>query len=74
MILYFADRKMNILGQASTGLPDGNVIEDDVKTEEVDSGVVTFSCCIPYTDNTREKVERQTEAGNYLLRKNGSEN
>lgn len=23
MILYFADRKMNILGQASTSLPEG---------------------------------------------------
>ena len=26
MILYFADRKMNILGQASTSLPEGVII------------------------------------------------
>lgn len=31
MIVYFADRYMNILGQASTELPDGLTITDDLK-------------------------------------------
>ena len=36
MILYFADRRMNILGQASTGLPKGVTITNDLKTEDID--------------------------------------
>lgn len=74
MILYFADRRMNILGQASTELPDGAVITDDLKAEEIDSGVATFECVLPYTDATRLDLERWTEAGNYLLRKEDDEN
>lgn len=31
MILYFADRHMNVLGQASTELPKGLYISDDLK-------------------------------------------
>ena len=34
MIIYFADRAMNILGSASTGLPKGLMITNDKKTEE----------------------------------------
>lgn len=74
MIIYFADRKMNILGQASTGLPEGLSIIDDLKTEEVDAGAATLSFRIPYTKELRLEVERWASVGNYLLRKNGSEN
>ena len=35
MIIYFADRQMNILGQASTNLPEGILLVDDLKTEDV---------------------------------------
>lgn len=73
MILYFADRKMQILGQASTELPKGLLLEDDVKTEDVDTGVVTFSCKIPFTDSNRKQAETYTEVGNYILRKDGDE-
>lgn len=74
MIIYFANRKMEVIGQASTGLPNGLSIEDDVKTEEIESGVATFSCKIPYSAADRELVERCLEAGNYVLRSNGDEN
>ena len=74
MILYFADRNMNILGQASTGLPKGLTVENDLKSLDVDTGTVTFECEIPYDDNSRDKVQSCTEAGNYLLRSNGEEN
>ena len=57
MILYFADRKMQILGQASTNLPDGILLNEDVKTEDVETGVVTFSCKIPFTDSNRKQAE-----------------
>ena len=39
MIIYFADRKMDILGQASTNLLNGITIKEDKKTEEIDVGV-----------------------------------
>lgn len=73
MILYFADRKMQILGQASTNLPEGVLLTDDVKTEDVETGVITFSCKIPFTDSNRKQAEAFTEVGNYILRKDGDE-
>ena len=44
MIIYFADRAMNILGSASTGLPKGLMITNDKKTEEISEGVAIFEC------------------------------
>lgn len=73
MILYFADRSMQILGQASTNLPDGILLNEDVKTEDIETGVVTFSCRIQFTDGNRKQAEAFTEAGNYILRKDGDE-
>lgn len=73
MIVYFANRKMEILGQASTNLPSGIVIKEDTKTEEIDVGVATFECRIAYTSETRRIAEQLTEAGNYLLRSNSDE-
>lgn len=74
MILYFADRHMNFLGQASTNLPEGLAIYSDTKTEDIEVGVAIFECEIPYDDKTRELVERCASVGNYILRKNGDEN
>ena len=73
MIVYFANRKMEILGQASTNLPKGIVIKEDNKAEEIDVGVATFECRITYSDETRAVAEQWTEAGNYILRSNGDE-
>lgn len=74
MILYFADRYMRILDHASTELQKGLTVIDDKKTEDIDTGVSSFECVIPYTKKTREKVEECTETGNYILRKNDDEN
>lgn len=74
MILYFANRKMDILGHATTNLPEGFVIVEDTKIEEIDTGVATFSCRVQFTKENRHTLEAMTKAGNYLLRKNGSEN
>lgn len=73
MIIYFADRKMDILGQASTNLKKGITIIEDKKTEEIDVGVATFECRITYSEKTRKVAEQLTEAGNYILRSNGDE-
>lgn len=73
MILYFADRHMNILGQASTELPKGLHVSDDLKTEEVEAGVATLEFTLSYTDDTRKDAKQYSAVGNYILRKNGDE-
>ena len=74
MILYFADRKMNITGQASSELRKGYKITDDWKTEDVESGVASFDCWIGYENANRAELEAMTSAGNYLLRSHDNEN
>ncbi len=71
MTIYFADRRMNILGQASTALPEGIYIKDDKKTEEVEAGIRVLEFDLCFTDNIRENAETWAKAGNYLLRKSG---
>lgn len=73
MILYFADRHMNVLGQASTELPKGLYISDDLKTEEVEAGVATLEFTLNYTASTRNDAKQYGSVGNYILRKNGDE-
>lgn len=74
MILYFADRSMNILGQASTQLPEGFVVSKDLKAEDVDTGVATFECDISFKRKNRAQLEAMAEVGNYLLRHSNDEN
>ncbi len=74
MILYFADRHLNILGQASTHLPEGVKVIDDLKTEDIDTGVSIFECKILFDRKTRAKVEEWAEVGNYILRSSDDEN
>lgn len=71
MIIYFADRSMNIIGQASTKLPKGLLISDDTKAEAVDSGVKTYEATLEYDD--RASAELMTTPGNYLLRSSDDE-
>ena len=73
MILYFADREMKILGQASTELPKGFIISDDLKSEEVETGVAVFSCYVSYKNEDQLKLKEMCKTGNYLLRCNGDE-
>lgn len=73
MIVYFADRYMNILGQASTKLPHGLTITEDLKTDDVETGVSSFECVIPYDDSTRTELERCCKVGNYILRSHENE-
>jgi phage minor structural protein len=73
MIIYFADRHMNILGMASTDLPEGLVISNDVKKEDIDSGVASFSCDLYYYTEDRLTLESYCAAGNYILRSHDDE-
>lgn len=74
MIVYFSDRQMQVMGLASTNLPDGFVIVEDLKTEEVETGAATFSCRIGFNDENRLELESMTNAGNFLLRSHNGEN
>lgn len=74
MIVYFADRQINILGQATTQLPKGLTIIDDLKTEDVETGVAVFESKIPFDKKTRATVEACTEVGNYILINDDEEN
>lgn len=71
MIIYFADRGLNILGLASTELPGGLRIVEDNTVEEIDSGVNTFTCRIAYNDQTRSDLEDAVQVGRFVL-KSGS--
>ena len=74
MIIYFADRQLNVIGQASTELPNGLVICADKKTEEIETGVAIFECYIPFDKETRSLVEECTQVGNYILRSHDGKN
>ena len=73
MIVYFADRKLNILGLASTKIPDSILIDNDSQVIDIDTGVVTFEFDLYYTKGGRLEAEEMTTPGNYVLRKDGEE-
>lgn len=74
MILYFANRKMEILGLASTELRSGIMVTEDLKEEDVDTGIAAFSCTIYFDKESRLDLEEKAKVGNYLLRSNDGEN
>lgn len=74
MILYFADRQLNILGQANTHLPGGVKFASDMKTEDIETGVAIFECDVLFDSKTRANVEAWTEVGNYIFRNVEGEN
>lgn len=67
MIIYFADRHLNILGQATSHLPQGVRLISDLTSQDVESGVSVFEADIGFDRKTRAKVEAWTEVGNYIL-------
>ncbi len=74
MILYFADRHLNIIGQASTKLPKGLKIIDDDKTEDVETGVAVLEGWLSFSNikkGERAKVTDCAAVGNYILRQSG---
>lgn len=73
MILYFANRKLEILGLAATSLWRGTIVTEDLKEQDVDAGVATFSCKIYFDKESRADLEAKAQAGNYLLRSSGDD-
>lgn len=68
MIVYFADRKMNIMGMATSDLSSNSIsIVSDTKTEEIDYGSNVLDLVLSYTNESREKANQWSKAGNYIL-------
>ena len=73
MIIYFADRELNILGHASTMLPAGYRVFDDLTVEEVGTGVNTFSCSLSFTDESRADLEEAVQVGCFILKQSDAD-
>ena len=71
MTVYFADRKMNILECAATGLTAGFLIRKDTRTDEIGAGAASFAFDLGYPPGSRVRAEEITTPGNYLLRGDG---
>lgn len=71
MIVYFADRRLSIIGLASSDLKTGVYIGDDNFVDDVESGTTTFSLDVYFDDENRKKAETMADAGNYVLCKYG---
>lgn len=72
MIIYFTDRDLNLTGLASTSLPRGLRLFDDLTTEETETGVNTFSCRIAYNDASRQELEDAVKVGRFILKGSGT--
>lgn len=68
MIVYFADRQLNIIGLASTGLPKGMPLRDDNRVEDIETGVATFEGRVSFNKDTRRNAEMCVRGGNYVFR------
>ena len=73
MIIYFCDRELNILGHASTTLPQGIRVRQDKTVEDVESGVNSFECILTWDAGTRFELEQGVMAGNYILKQSDTE-
>lgn len=72
MIVYFANRQLEIIGQATTSLPYGLRIIEDSTTEDVENGCNIFTCRIHSNGNSREEVEKLTQEGHFIIKGSGT--
>ncbi|MDO4393595.1 MAG: phage tail spike protein [Bacillota bacterium] len=72
MIVYFADKNLNITGQANTSLPGGFRILEDKLTEEIASGVNIFEFKVSYNDMTRAELDSIITRSKYVLKSGGN--
>ena len=67
MILYFLDRHLEVLGQATTHLPGGLHIFDDKTTEEIKTGTKTLEFSMTAEKNKLKDLMTVGQVGNYIL-------
>lgn len=74
MIVYFANRRMNIIGLASTELPKSIRITDDLETSDVDVGVTTLDFLVHFEKGKISELQEITKIGNYVLMEDEEKN
>lgn len=74
MIVYFADKKLKILGMASTNLKDSFVIKDDCTVESVDSGLSSFEIEVGWRTGEQLELQELITVGNYILKEDNNGN
>lgn len=74
MMIYIADRNLNIVGTASTDLPRGLTITNDEKSEDLESGTKVFECELHYEKGDGKSVDDMVCPGFFLLRSYEDEN
>lgn len=72
MIVYFANRQLEIVGQASTSLPQGLRIIEDSTTEDIDTGCNIFTCRIHCNGQPRDEIESLAQEGHFIIKGSGS--
>lgn len=72
MIIYFCDRNLEILGHASTSLPEGLRLSDDLTTQEIESGATIFTGVVNFKDEERLDLEEALKPGNFILKGTGT--
>lgn len=72
MIVYFTNRQLDVLGQASTSLPLGLKIVEDSTVEDIETGCNTFTCRIHCNGRSREEVEKLAQEGHFIIKGAGS--
>lgn len=72
MIVYFTNRQLEVLGMASTSLPQGLRIIEDSTTEDIDTGCNIFTCRVHCHGKPREEVEKLAQEGHFILKGSGT--
>lgn len=72
MIVYFFNRQLEVLGMASTSLPQGLRITEDSTTEDIDTGCNIFTCTIHCNGKPREEVESLAQEGHFIIKGSGA--
>lgn len=66
---YFTDRRFNVLGVASTSLPDCIHIYQDTEIEEIEAGGSTFEATLSYKKKNSDELHNTSfvKVGNFFL-------
>ena len=72
MIVYFFDRQLEVLGMASTSLPQGLRIVEDSTTEDIETGCNIFTCRVHCNGKPREQVEKLAQEGHFIIKGSGA--
>lgn len=66
-MIYFADRKFNILGSASPVMKDGYKLLEDKLTEEIETFTSNYDGTLLVDDDSILTVKSMVSVGNYIL-------